>query len=151
TLTAPLRVAVVTRIFPNRVEPLACAFARQQIAALARLCDVRVLAVVPYLPGAALFGDRTRPGRLRRVPRKDTIDGIPVAHPRAPYVPSAGPLLVAANAPLYVAALLPYWSSLRDRVDIVLGAYLYPDACAAAVLAHALGVPYVVKAHGTDV
>ena len=45
-------------------EPFDCAFQRQQLAALARLCHVEVLATIPYFAGAALLGARTRAGRL---------------------------------------------------------------------------------------
>src|SRR6185295_7158859 len=120
----------VTRLFPNRVEPLACAFQRQQLSALARRCSVEVLAAIPTLSGASLLGDRTRVGRLTRVPMSDEIDGIRVLHPRIPYLPgvSAVPALSPVNAPLYLLGLLPYLSRLRGRFDVVLGAFLYPDA-----------------------
>jgi glycosyltransferase involved in cell wall biosynthesis len=146
-----LRVLAVTRIFPNRLEPLACAFNRQQLKALSRRAHVEVMAVVPYLAFASLLGDRTRPGRLARLPKRDEIDGLPVVHPRAPYLPGGGALFAPVNAPLYLAGLLPYARALRGRFDVVLGAYLYPDGCAAALLAQLLGVPYALKGHGTDV
>ncbi|WP_438030225.1 glycosyltransferase family 4 protein [Sorangium sp. So ce233] len=149
--TRPLRVLWVTRIFPNRVEPLSCAFQRQQLAALSRRCAVEVLAAIPYHPGVSLLGERTRPGRLTAVPARDEIDGVPVIHARAPYLPGAGRVLAPVNAPLYLAGLLPHVPRLRGRFDVVLGAWLYPDACAAALLARMLGLPYAVKAHGTDV
>ena len=141
----------MTRIFPNRVEPLSCPFQRQQLASLSRLCDVEVLAAIPYHPGVSFLGDRTRPGRLNAVPDRDEIDGVSVAHPRAPYLPGAGSLLAPVNAPLYLAGLLPHVPRLRGRFDVVLGAWLFPDACAAAVLARMLGLPHAVKGHGTDV
>jgi glycosyltransferase involved in cell wall biosynthesis len=151
--TGRLRVLVVTRCFPNRVEPLACAFARQQLACLGRLADVEVIAPVPYLPGASLLGERTRPGRLAAVPRHEHIDGLPVAHPRAPYLPGASllPGLPALNAPLYAAALLRHFGAVEGRFDVVLGTFLYPDGVGAAALARLLGLPLVLKAHGTDV
>lgn len=145
------RVLWITRIFPNRVEPLACPFQRQQLASLSRLCEVEVLAAIPYHPGVSLLGERTRPGRLTAVPDRDEVDGIHVAHPRTPYLPGAGSVLAPVNAPLYLAGLLPHVPRLRGRFDIVLGGYLFPDACAAAVLARMLGVPHAVKGHGTDV
>jgi teichuronic acid biosynthesis glycosyltransferase TuaC len=150
---SPLRVLTVTRIFPNLVEPLSCAFARQQLAALGRRCELEVLATIPYLAGSSLLGDRTRPGRLARVPAREEIDGIPVIHPRVPYLPgvSSIPALAPVNAPLYLAGLLPHLPQLRNRFDIVLGTFLFPDACAAAALARMLGLPYVIKTHGTDV
>lgn len=147
----PLRVLCLTRIFPNRVEPLSCPFQRQQIAALSRQCEVEVLAAIPYHPGVSLVGERTRPGRLAAVPDEEEIDGVHVTHPRAPYLPGAGSILAPVNAPLYLGGLLPHLASLRGRFDVVLGAWLYPDAVAAAALARLLGLPYVVKAHGTDI
>lgn len=146
-----LRVLWVTRIFPNRVEPLACPFQRQQLASLAKLCEVEVLAAIPYHPGVSFLGNRTRPGRLAAVPDRDEIDGISVSHPRAPYLPGAGSVLAPVNAPLYLAGLLPHVPRLRGRFDVVLGAWLFPDACAAAVLARMLGLPHAIKAHGTDI
>ncbi len=149
--TQNLRVLCLTRIFPNSVEPLSCPFQRQQIAALSRQCEVEVLAAIPYHPGVSLLGERTRPGRLAAVPDREEIDGVPVIHPRAPYLPGAGSLLAPVNAPLYLGGLLPHLTRLRNRFDVVLGAWLYPDACAAAAVARLLGIPYVVKAHGTDI
>src|SRR5262249_11120542 len=148
-----LRVLAITRNFPNRLEPLACAFQRQQLACLSRWADVEVLAPVPWLPGAALLGDRSRACRLRAVPRYEAIDGITVAHPRTPYLPRAAsvPILAPVNAPLYLAGLAPWLPRLRGRFDVVLGTHLYPDACAAAAVARLLGLPCVLKAHGTDV
>jgi teichuronic acid biosynthesis glycosyltransferase TuaC len=154
SLHRPLRVLVITRNFPNRLEPLACAFARQQLAALARRATVEVLATIPYLPLAGLWGGaRTRAWTLRGLPRRDTVDGLPVVHPRVPYVPGAGrvPALASLNAPLYLAGLLPYLPALVGRFDVVLGTHLFPDACAAVAAARLLGLPCVVKAHGTDV
>jgi glycosyltransferase involved in cell wall biosynthesis len=150
---APLRVLAITRNFPNRAEPFVSVFQRQQLAALGRRASVEVLATIPYLPGASFFGDRTRPGRLRQLPRRDALDGIAVVHPRIPYLPGTGRLtaLAPVNAPLYLAGLLPYLPSLRGRFDVVLGTHLYPDAWAAVATARILGLPCVVKAHGTDV
>ena len=150
---ADLRVLTITRIFPNQLEPFACAFQRQQIGGLARLCRVEVAAPVPYLFGSALLGARTRAGRLRTLPVHEVLDGIHVIHPRVPYLPWVGhlPVLAPANVPLYLSGLLPHLSSLRGRFDVILGTFLYPDACAAAALAKLLGLPFVIKAHGTDV
>jgi teichuronic acid biosynthesis glycosyltransferase TuaC len=147
-----LRVLAVTRIFPNQLEPLAATYQRQQLAALAKTCSVRVFAVLPYLVGSTLFGRRTRAGRLAAVPLHEEIDGLSVLHPRAPYVPGAGSFtpLAPMNMPLYLRAILPYAREL-GQFDVVLGTYLYPDACAAGALAERLGVPYAIKTHGTDV
>ena len=150
---ATLRVLIVTRLFPSGLEPLESPFARQQLAALGRRCSVLVLGVIPHLPGARLLGDRTHVGRLTRVPERETIAGLAVIHPRAAYLPGVAhaPWLARLNGPLYLAGLLAYLPMLRGCFDVVLGTFLYPDACAAAALARLLGIPHMIKAHGTDV
>lgn len=146
-----LRVLAVTRIFPNRLEPLACPFQRRQFVALSRYADLTVIAAIPHFPGAGLLGHRLRVGKLSQLPTSDKIEGVPLLHPRTPYVPRIGPFFSAINAPLYMTGLLPLVPRLWNQFDIVLGAFLFPDAWAAGQLAKLLRLPYVVKAHGTDV
>ena len=50
-----MRVLAITKIFPNRLEPLSAPFNRQQFAALARFCELEVLASIPWFPGAQAF------------------------------------------------------------------------------------------------
>lgn len=144
-----LRVLVITRIFPNAVEPLSSPFNRQQFAALGGLCDLSVMATIPWFPGAALV-PRSRSWGLRKVPRRDVIAGLDVAHPRVAYVPGlaglSGALEVASLAP----ALLPWILRRRRDLDIVLGSWAYPDGAAAVALARLIGVPAVIKVHGSD-
>lgn len=146
-----LRVLAVTRIFPNRLEPLACPFQRRQFVALSHRADLTVMAAIPHFPGAAWLGNQYRVGKLSRLPERDILDGLPILHPHALYIPRLGPIFSALNAPLYASGLLPFLPELQHRFDIVLGAFLFPDAWAARQLASWLDIPYVVKAHGTDV
>ncbi len=143
----PLRVLVITRIFPNAVEPLSSPFNRQQFAALGRLCDVEVMATIPWFPAASLLGRWTKSGALRAVPSRDVIDGLPVTHPRVLYVPKYGAGLSGA---LEAASLLRAVVARKERVDVVLGSWAYPDGAAAVALARMIGVPAVIKAHGSD-
>ncbi|HUS64260.1 MAG TPA: glycosyltransferase family 4 protein [Kofleriaceae bacterium] len=145
---ARLRVLIITKIFPNALEPLSSPFNRQQFAALGRLCDVEVLASIPWFPGAGAFGKWSPAGRLTGVPRTDTIDGLAVKHPRFLFVPRYG---VGLSGLLYAASLLPHVAAYRGRVDVVLGSWAYPDGAAAVALAALLGVPSVVKLHGSDI
>lgn len=140
-----MRVVVLTRLFPNALEPLWSPFNKQQFAALGRLCDVEVLGVIPWFPGAAAFQQRSAAGRLTEVPAHERIDGLEVAHPRYLFVPR----LPVASAALYAASLLPaLWR--RRRADVLLGAWAYPDGAAAVILGELLGLPTVVKVHGSD-
>lgn len=143
-----MRVLIVTKIFPNRLEPDSSPFNRQQFAALSRKVDVEVFATIPWFPSSRHFRRWSRAGRLVAVPQTDSIDGVTVKHPRVAYVPKIGNVV---SGPLYAASIarraLPY----RGRVDVVLGSWAYPDGYAAVVLAALLGVPAVVKLHGSDI
>jgi len=143
-----LRVLAITKIFPNSAEPLSAPFNRQQFAALATRCQLDVMGTIPWFPGAGLLGKWSSAGKLAAVPRRETIEGISVRHPRTLFVPRLahstwGPLYAASIAP----ALLPY----RNKVDVVLGSWAYPDGFAAVIAARLLGVPAVVKLHGSDI
>ena len=85
-----LRVLAITKIFPNAAEPLSAPFNRQQFAALHALCDLEVLATIPWFPGAGLVSRWSSAGKLASVPRHETIDGIAVVHPRTLFVPRLG-------------------------------------------------------------
>lgn len=143
-----MRVLVVTKIFPNALEPLSAPFNRQQMAALGRRCQVEVLATIPWFPGAGALARWSPAGRLTGVPRTERIDGIAVEHPRVLYLPRFGHVFSAA---LYVASVLPaVWRRRRD-FDVLLGTWAYPDGVAAVALGRALGLPVVVKLHGSDI
>ena len=141
------RVLVITKIFPNAAEPTSAPFNRQQMAALSRLCQVEVLATIPWYPGAGLLKSRSNAGRLTGVPRREVIDGIAVRHPRTLFIPRAGHGLWA---PMYAASIAPMALRYRGKVDVILGTWAYPDGVAAVAIARLLGVPAVVKLHGSD-
>ncbi|MSP62764.1 MAG: glycosyltransferase family 4 protein [Myxococcales bacterium] len=143
-----MRVLIVTKIFPNAADPLSSPFNRQQFAALGRLCEVEVLAAIPWFPGTRLFRRWSAAGRLTGVPDRDVIDGLPVRHPRFLFLPKVGHALTGA---LYTASLAPLVLRHHRRVDVVLGSWAYPDGVAAVALGALLGVPSVVKVHGTDI
>lgn len=143
-----MRVLAITKIFPNAAEPLSAPFNRQQFAALRQLCDLEVMATIPWFPGAGLLARWSSAGKLARVPRRETIAGIAVTHPRTLFLPRGGH---SAWGPLYAASIAPLLARYRGNVDVVLGSWAYPDGFAAVIAAKLLGVPAVVKLHGSDV
>ena len=143
-----MRVLAITKIFPNAAEPLSAPFNRQQFAELAKLCELDVMATIPWYPGAGLFARWSSAGKLARVPHRETIAGIAVTHPRTLFVPR---LAHATWGPLYAASIAPVVLPRRGKVDVVLGSWAYPDGFAAVVAARMLGVPAVVKLHGSDI
>lgn len=142
-----MRVLIITKIYPNSAEPLSSPFNRQQFSALGRLCETRILATIPWFPGIGAFTRWSPAARLIRVPRREWIDGQCVQHPRFVYLPKWGR---GVAGPLYAASLSPLVPEYRGRVDVVLGSWAYPDGFAAVVLAYLLGVPAVIKLHGSD-
>ncbi|HEU0029679.1 MAG TPA: glycosyltransferase family 4 protein [Kofleriaceae bacterium] len=147
-MPSPLRVLAITKIFPNAAEPLSAPFNRQQFAALARRCELEVMATVPWFPGAGLLARWSSAGKLAAVPRRDRIAGIAVTHPRTLFVPR---LAHVTWGPLYAASIAPLVARLRGKFDVVLGSWAYPDGFAAVVAARLLGIPCVVKLHGSDI
>jgi glycosyltransferase involved in cell wall biosynthesis len=143
-----VRVLAITKIFPNALEPLSAPFNRQQFAALREHCDLRVMATIPWFPGAGLISKWSSAGKLAGVPGRETIAGIAVTHPRTLFLPR---LAHAAWGPLYAASIAPAVLPLRGDVDVVLGSWAYPDGFAAIIAARLLGVPAVVKLHGSDI
>jgi glycosyltransferase involved in cell wall biosynthesis len=145
----PPRVLIVTNLFPNAVDPLLAPFNRQQFAALAGRCHiVDVLATIPWYPGAGLMARWSSAGRMVNVPARETIAGLSVRHPRTLFLPR---LAHGTWGPLYAASLAPLLLRYRGAVDVVLAAWAYPDGFGGVVLARMLGVPAVVKLHGSDI
>ena len=140
-----MRVVAITRLFPNPLEPLWCLFNKQQLAALGRLDDVEVLGVIPWFPGARAVPSSAA-GRLLGVPGFEHVDGLRVEHPRYLFVPK----LPSASAALYAASLMGDVWRRRREVDVLLGAWAYPDGAATVMMARAAGLPSVVKVHGSD-
>ncbi len=105
------------------------------------------MAPVPWFPGAGRVAAGTRAGRLAALSRRGQVDGLDVSHPRFLHVPKIGHWF---SGPMYSASLWPHVRKYRGKVDVVLGAWAYPDGWATIALAKMLGVPAVVKLHGSD-
>lgn len=143
-----MRVLVITNLFPNSQDPRVASFNRQQFAALGEQCEVEVLATLRWYPGQRLLGRFGNHMVAQDVPKTENIDGLRVRHPRTLHLPLVGKSIAA---PLFAASLLPLVPGYRNKVDVILGSWAHPDGCAAVVLAGLLGVPAVVKVHGTDI
>src|SRR5262249_30615245 len=137
------RVLIVTNLFPSNVDPGFAPFNRQQFGPLGQIADVEVLGVVPWRFGRLYTG-----GSTKDVVSTETIDELPVSHPRFPAIPGV-PVL---NAALLSGSILPRIRRLHRKkpIDVILGAYAYPDGCAAVIVGGLLRIPVVVKCHGSD-
>ncbi len=139
-----LRVLILTNLFPSHLRPTFAPFNRQQFAHLQALADVEVFAVMPWrLDGRFFRGDR------RPVVRHEVIDELSVFHPRWPAVPGLPSLNAGLLSVVTTIEALRRQSARRD-FDVLLASYAYPEGCAGVIAGRLLGLPVVVKCHGSD-
>ena len=145
------RIVTFSTLFPNVIDPKHGVFVETRLRHLVQQGSVeaRVIAPVPWFPSAnPAFG---RYARYATVPSHEERFGIPVEHPRYLTLPKVGMHVAPA---LLARAALPVFRRLRhDGFDFqaIDSHYLYPDGVAAAIIADALGCPFVMTARGTDV
>ena len=145
-----LRVLTLASLFPNGARPEQGVFVARQTHALARQPGVAVEVVAPL--GLPLWPLSLHPryAPLRNLPRREDIDGLTVHRPHHRVRPGLGQAKTAARM---AAALLPLLHEIRERFafDLIDAEYFWPDGPAAMRLAEALGVPFSIKARGSDI
>jgi glycosyltransferase involved in cell wall biosynthesis len=143
-----MRVLVFTTLYPNNVWPTHGVFVKERMTRLngSGAAEVRVVAPVPWFPPIRA-GWRYD---YSRVARRETIDGVPVEHPRYALAPKIGMSLHGLSIFLCV---LPAVRRLRAEFDFDLidAHFVYPDGLAALLLGRYFGKPVVVSARGTDI
>lgn len=145
-----LRVLTLATLFPNGQSPNLGVFVARQTAALARLEGVEVEVVAPVGLPAWPLSLHPHYARRRALPAQESWDGLRVHRPRYPVWPLIG---ARGTAGSLAAALLPVLREIRTRFpfDVIDAEFFWPDGPAAMHLAAALGVPFSVKARGSDI
>ena len=144
-----LRVLTLASLFPDTSRPTFGGFvARQTLGLAARPgVEVRVVAPIGMPPVLARVGHYRA---LAALPERETWRGLDVHRPRFPIVPLIGGALAPA---LMAARLLPLLRAIRRDFpfDVIDTEFFYPDGPAAHRLATTLGVPFSIKARGSDI
>ena len=128
-----------------------CFYVHEQAKALAaRGHEVVVISSVGVTP----MMKRLRPKQAEvaaRTPRQDVIDGIRVFYPRYLTLGNAGERLLGGR--LLAMAALPVARRLhREKPFDIVHAHMLPrDGHAGLLVARALGVPFALTIHGTDI
>ncbi|HWU76438.1 MAG TPA: glycosyltransferase family 4 protein [Rhodanobacter sp.] len=132
-----LKLLVLTNLFPTPWDPLRGAFNRQQFERLGQRHHVHVLTAVDFRE------------RMRGVRSQVEVPGLRTDHFVFVFPPGIGRSL---HAGCWLASLLlQHGRRLRaENYDGILASWAYPDAVAAGWLARRIGIPYVVKVHGSD-
>lgn len=147
---AMLRVLTLSSLFPNRSQPTLGIFVERQTLGLAARDDVALEVVAPIgLPAWPL----SRHGHYRAraaLPEQEEWKGVTVHRPRYPVVPVIGHRWTAR---WMAKALLPRLREIRLRFpfDVIDAEFFWPDGPGAMRLAAALGVPFLIKARGSDI
>lgn len=132
-----LKVLVLTNLFPSPWDPLRSPFNRQQFERLGEHHDVDVITAVDF---RERFGRKRAPFSVKNVNAEQFVFFYP---------PLLGRSLHAA---CWLVSLLSQKLRRlrRAHYDCLLLSWGYPDAAAASWLSRHLGIPYVVKVHGSD-
>ena len=132
-----MKTLVLTNLFPTPWDPLRGTFNWQQFERLGQRLDIDVLTAVDFRQ------------RLAGVRGTVNTSGLHCDHFVFFYPPRIGRSLHA------MCWALSLWSQRGRQIrragyDSVLVSWAYPDGAAAGWLARRLGLPYVVKVHGSD-
>jgi glycosyltransferase involved in cell wall biosynthesis len=123
-----MRLLFVSNLFPNTAEPTRGMHNAQQVAALSRQCDIKVVAPMHH-----------------PVP-DETWRGIAVVHPRFVHLPVLSRPL---NGWLFARAVEPVIH--REQFDVALVNWAYPDAYGVMLVAEKLKFPFATTVQGSDV
>ena len=123
-----MKLAMLSRLFPNAVRPMFGQFNLQLAHALKRQTALEVIAPVPWLPAYSA------------IPEYTAINALGVRHPRF----LAIPLLNRVIAGYTMNRCL---QGLDLQADAMLATFAWPDGYAAVQL----GIPTVIKIGGSDI
>jgi glycosyltransferase involved in cell wall biosynthesis len=136
------RVLVLSRSYPNRVQPVLGIWVRQLVADSRAFAEPKVVAPAPWCPPVPRLPPDI--SVYRDIERSADDDGVEVLHPR--FLVAPGARLAATEAGAYLARVLPLAARLRRRFafDLVHAHFTYPDGVVAAALGRRYGVPVVI-------
>lgn len=143
-----MRILVVTSLYPNAAQPHKAPFNRQQIEALAKLAEVRVIAPVPFT--SAWRMDTTLESGGAQAGEREGRSGVATCHPTYYFTPK---VLRGAYGSFFQRSIAREFDRHVEeaRPDVVLGCWAYPDGWATMRLAKRHGLPIVLKIQGSDV
>lgn len=108
--TKKIKVLAITHSFPTRYNPIAAIFLLNQLEALKKYCDIKVIFPYLYSPRLKLFNPYYK---YSKVPEKEVIKGIPIYHPKYPMFPRIPIVSKFLNFFLILEGFLSYLSSKK--------------------------------------
>lgn len=141
------RILVVSTLYPNAHRPRFGAFVARSVEALAKHTAWDVTVINPIGVPPVAFGEYAK---LKKAAVGSEDAGVRVLRPTFPLVPKVGARI---NPWAIRRAVLPLAEQLHadHPFDLIDAQFLFPDGPAVAGLADRLGLPFSVKARGSDV
>jgi glycosyltransferase involved in cell wall biosynthesis len=141
-----LKILVLTNLYPNPYQPQRATFNRQQVRALASQYNVRVIAPILWTDELQL---RHSQGMRLEENRIAQCDGLTVYHPRYWYPPK---VLRGLYGKCFERSVRRTFENVvRDfEPDLLYAPWTYPDGWAGVQLGKTVGLPVVIKVHGSD-
>ena len=142
-----MKVLAITNLFANSRQPERGIFNTQQFVELAKICELQVVAPLPWFPKMKTTDKRAI---FSEIPEEETMEGIKTYHPRYFLIPKIGRSLYGF---LFYFGIINKVKEIYKKFpfDVIVGTWAYPDAFAAALVAKKMDKPLVVKVHGSDV
>lgn len=146
----PLRILSIATLFPDATRPNFGIFVERSLAALARQPGIELTVVAPVGMPPWPLSLHPRYASLRTLPRQENWHGLTVLRPRFILLPKVG---ARFNAGAISRAILRLARSLLSRIDfdVIDAQYFHPDGPAAHRIAASLGLPFSIKARGSDI
>lgn len=140
-----MRLLLFSSYFPTTWDPTRGIFNLQQARALARHCEVRVMAPLQWFPVRLWHGAGPATD-----PHREVVEGLPTWRPRYFLTPGVGRATYAAQM---AAATLPALARVRREYpfDVLLATWAFPDVVVGAMASRLFNVPLLGKVHSSDV
>jgi glycosyltransferase involved in cell wall biosynthesis len=145
-----LRVLTLATLFPNAARPVLGVFVERQTIGLAARPDVSLEVVAPVGLPLWPLSRHSHYAPLAALPREEDWKGLKVHRPRYRVWPRIGQARTARDM---ADALLPMLHDIRAHFpfDVIDAEFFWPDGPAAMRLSRALGIPFSIKARGSDI
>ena len=145
-----MRILTLSTLFPAAGRPNFGIFVERQTTALTAVRDFAVTVINPI--GIAPWPLDTFGGQsaLRNILHDEQWGELEVYRPRFTAVPKIGGRL---NPGMIARSVLPIAQKLHGEIpfDLIDAEFFYPDGPAAMLLSEVLGIPFTIKARGSDI
>lgn len=142
-----MRILTLTSLYPNNQQPLNGIFNKERVRCLSELCEVKVVAPVPYFPSIRV---NEKWYAFSQVAKKEIVEGVEIFHPRRFVTPKIGMVFYGI---FYFLSVVRQILAIQKEFnfDLIDAHFAYPDGFAAVLLSKLLRKPVVITVHGIDI